>query len=187
MARQTPENVLEFLRSRAYALETIPTLRELQSLTGGSLSTISKAASVYRAELTQTARQPVPAAFRAVFDRAAETAWSSAVAEAASAAESARQDAENLIEQMRKECDRLEALNAGLRSELAAVRAELKDAREAVAEQRVLAKVADENAVRLSADIQRLRDELSAAREARAEAVGALKALKEAGRLKAEL
>lgn len=86
---------------------------------------------------------------------------------------------------MRKECDRLEAVNAELRAELAATKAELREARKDAAEQRVRAKVADENAVHLAADIERLREELAAAREARAEAVGALKALKEAHALKA--
>lgn len=179
MARQTPENVLDFLRDRGYTAETIPTMRELQSLIGGSLATISKAVAGYRAELEQAAQKPVPAAFKAVFDRAAESAWASAVAEATQAADSARRDAEGLLDQMRKECDRLEGLNAELRAEITAVKAELNEARAAVAEQTVRAKVADENAVHLVADIQRLRDELAAAREAKAEAVGALKALKE--------
>ena len=129
----------------------------------------------------------MPAAFKAIFDRAAESAWSSAAAEASRAAEIARKEAESLIDQMRRECDRLDGLNAELRAELAAVKAELKDAREAVAEQTVRAKVAGENAVHLTADIRRLRDELAAAREAKAEAVGALKALTAAGGLKEKI
>lgn len=68
-------------------------------------------------------------------------------------------------------------MNAELRAELASVKTELQKARDAVAEQTVRAKVADENALRLVADIQRLREELAAAREAKAEAVGAIKAL----------
>ena len=186
MARQSSEKVLEFLRERGYDLETIPTMRELRSLVGGSLATISRAVSDYRTELNQAAQKPVPAAFKVIFDRAADEAWRIAVDEASQAAESARREAEHLLEEMRKECDRLEGLNAELRAELDAVRAELKDAREAAAEQSVRAKVADENAEHLVDDIRRLRDELAAAREAKAEAVGALKALKVAQGLKAE-
>lgn len=186
MTRQSSEKVLDFLRDRGYTLETIPTMRELRSLVGGSLATISRAVTDYRAELKRSARRPIQPSFKAIFDCAAEEAWQSAVAEASQAAERARQEAESLLDEMRKECDRLEGLNAELRAELTAVRAELKDTREAAAEQSVRAKVADENAERLVDDIRRLCDELAAAREAKAEAVGALKALKEARGLKAE-
>ena len=182
MARQTPEAVLDFLRSRGYTIETIPTLREIQSLVGGALSTISKAVAIYRDELTKDAREPMPTEFQAIFMQAAKTAWSVSIATASKAADGARRDAEGALDQMRKECDRLDGLNAELRAELAAVRAELKNANDAVAEQKARAKVSDENAERLVEDVQRLREALAKAREEKAEAVGALRALKESGR-----
>lgn len=86
--------------------------------------------------------------------------------------------------QGRSSRDRLAGINAELRAELTAVKAELNEARSAIAEQTVRAKVADENAGHLVADIERLREELASAREAKAEAVGALNALKGAKGLK---
>lgn len=184
MTRQTPENVVKFLHDRGYTPDTIPTLRELQSMVGGSLATISKAVASYRADLKQSQQEPMSDAFRAIFTRAAEAAWSASVAEASKAAEEVRKDAESAAEDIRKECERLEGLNAELRAELAAVKTELQEARAAASEKTVRAKVADENAARLVEDIRRLREALSAAREERAEAIGALKALKESGGLK---
>lgn len=179
--RQTPDTVVEFMRNRGYTLDTLPTLRELQSLCGGSLATMSKAVSQYRIELERDAQSPMLDDFKATFDAAAKAAWSVAVNAQETAVAIARDEAEEDLDELRKECERLEALNADLRAEVAATKKKLEDAKAAAAEAKARASVADENAAHLVADIERLREALATAREERAEAVGALKAFKERG------
>lgn len=121
------EQVLEFLRSRAYPIEDIPTLRNLQSIFGGgSLATISKGVAKYKAELEDQRTCEIPQAFHAVFAEVERQAWKVAGQKALEAAQVARLQADQERTEIDKQIVYLESANAEKAAKILSLQNRLK-------------------------------------------------------------